>query len=55
MYRLIRKAIKMASKVGAFVSVVDFLSSITVAKRPCYGQLKIKLSYNILVHYYAIS
>jgi hypothetical protein len=31
-YRLIRMAIEMASKVGAFFSVVDFVSCITVAK-----------------------
>ena len=53
LYRLIRKAIKMASKVGAFVSVVAFLSCITVAKRPCCGPLKIKPSY-IIVHYHVI-
>ena len=54
LYRLIRMAIEMASEVGAFFSVVDFLSCITVAKRPCYGPLKIKPSY-IIVHYYFIS
>jgi hypothetical protein len=54
LYRLIRMAIEMASEVGAFFSVVDFLSCITVAKRPCYGPLKIKPSY-IIVHYYVIS
>jgi hypothetical protein len=31
-YRLIRMAIKMARKAGAFVSFIDFMSSITVAK-----------------------
>ena len=31
-YRLIRTAIEMASKVGAFFSVVDYLSCITIAK-----------------------
>ena len=36
-YHLIRMAIEMASKVGAFFSVVDLMSCITVAKRPCYG------------------
>jgi len=50
-YRLIRMAIEMASKVGAFFSVVDLMSCITVAKRPCYGQLKIKPSYTIVHHY----
>ena len=44
-YHLIRMAIEMASEVGAFFSVIDFLSCITVAKRPCYGPLKIKRSY----------
>ena len=47
-YRLIRMAIEMASKVGAFLSVVDFLFCITVAKRPCYGPLKIKRGYIIV-------
>jgi hypothetical protein len=31
-YRLIRMAIEMASKRGAFFSVVDYLSCITIAK-----------------------
>ena len=44
LYRLIRMAIKMAGKVGAFFSVVNFMSCINVAKRPWYGQLKIKPS-----------
>jgi hypothetical protein len=34
-YHLIRIAIKMASEVGAFFSVIDFMSCINVAKRPC--------------------
>jgi hypothetical protein len=50
-YRLIRMAIEMASEGGACFYVVNFMSSITVAKRPCYGQLKIKLSYNIVRYY----
>ncbi len=53
LYRLSRMAIEMAREAGAFFSVVDFMSCITVAKRPCYGQLKIKRSYNI-VHYYLL-
>ena len=53
-YHLIRMAIEMARESAAFVSVVDYLSSITVAKQPCYGPLKIKPSY-IIVHYYVIS
>jgi len=52
-YRLIHMAIEMAGKVGAFFSVVDLMSCITVAKRPCYCQLKIKPSYNI-VNYYVL-
>jgi len=42
LYRLIHMAIKMTSKVGAFFSVVNFMSCINVAKQPWYGQLKIK-------------
>jgi hypothetical protein len=45
-YRLIRMAIKM----GPFFSFVNFMSCINVAKRPCYGPIKIKPSY-IIVHY----
>ncbi len=52
-YRLIRMAIEMASKAGAFVSVISvmFMSCINVAKRPWYGQLKIKPSYTIVLYY----
>jgi len=35
-YCLIRVAIEMAREVGLFFSVVDFMSCVTVAKRPCY-------------------
>jgi hypothetical protein len=35
-HRHIVIAIEMAREGGAFFSVVDFLSCITVAKRPCY-------------------
>jgi hypothetical protein len=35
-------AIEMARKAGAFFSVVDIMSCITLAKRHCYGQLKNK-------------
>jgi hypothetical protein len=38
-YRLTRMAFKMAREAGACFSVVDFMSCITVAKRPCYGSL----------------
>ena len=36
-HRRIVIAIELARKGGAFFSVLDFLSCITVAKRPCYG------------------
>jgi hypothetical protein len=52
--RLIRMAIEMARESAAFFSVVDFMSCITVAKRPCYGLLKIKPSYTI-IHSYAMA
>jgi hypothetical protein len=44
-------AIEMASKVDAFFSVINFMSCINVAKQPCYGQLKIKPSYTIVLYY----
>jgi hypothetical protein len=47
-YRLIRMVIKMAHKAGACFSFVDFMSCITIAERPWYGQLKIKPSYSIV-------
>ena len=47
-YRLTRMAFEMAREAGACFSVVDFLSCITVAKRPCYGPLNIKPSYIIV-------
>ena len=50
-YRLIRMATKMARVAGQFFSVIDFMSCTTIAKRPCYGLLKIKPSYNIVHHY----
>ena len=50
-YHLIPMAIEMAREVGEFFSVVDLMSCITVAKQPCYGQLKIKPSYTIVYHY----
>ena len=42
LYRLIRMAIEMARVAGQFFSVVDFMSCITVAKRPSYGPFKNK-------------
>ena len=47
-------AIEMTSKGGAFFSVVDFSSCITVAKRPCNGWLKIKPRYTIVRYYVLI-
>ena len=43
LYHLIRMAIEMAREGGVFFCV-DFMSCITIAKRPWYGQLKIKPS-----------
>ncbi len=54
LYRLIRMAIEMTSKGGALFVIVNFMSCITVAKRPCYGQLKVKPSYNIVLYYVLI-
>jgi hypothetical protein len=51
LYRLIRMDIEMAREGGAFCSVVGFMSCITVAKRPWYGQLKINPSYIIVCYY----
>ncbi len=47
LYRLIRMAIEAASEVGAFFCRRFFVLH-TVAKRPCYGPLKIKRSYIIV-------
>jgi hypothetical protein len=47
-YCLTRMAFEMAREAGACFSVVDFMSCTTVAKRPCYGPLKIKPSYIIV-------
>ncbi len=48
LYRLTRMAFEMARKAGAYFSVVNFMSCKTVAKRPCYGPLKINPSYIIV-------
>jgi len=48
LYRLTRLTLEMAREAGACFSVVEFISCITVAKRPCYGPLKIKPSYIIV-------
>ena len=53
-YRLIRMAIEMVRKAGACFSDVNFMSCITIAKRPCYGPLNINLSYNIVCYYVLI-
>jgi hypothetical protein len=37
LHRRIVIAIEMAHEGGAFFTVVDILSCITIAKRPCYG------------------
>jgi len=50
-YHLIRMAIEMAHKAGAFFSVVGLMSCIIVAKRSCYDQLTINLSYIIVLYY----
>jgi hypothetical protein len=42
-YRLTHMAFEMAREAGACFSVVNFMSYITVAKRPCYGPLKIPI------------
>jgi hypothetical protein len=46
----------MARKAGACFSVIDFVSCITGAKRPCYGPLplKNKPSDNIVRYYYVL-
>jgi len=44
----------MAREASPFVSVIDYMSCITVAKQPWYGEFKIKPSYTI-VHYYVLS
>ena len=44
LYHLIRMAIEMAREGGVFFAIVNFMSCITIAKRPWYGQLKIKPS-----------
>ena len=52
LYRLIHMAIKMAHEAGgAYFSVVNVLSCITLPKWPCYGRFKIKLSYTIVCNY----
>ena len=47
-YRLIRMATEIARKAGACFSVVNFMTCITIAKRPCHGPFKINPSYTIL-------
>jgi len=48
LYCLTRMTFEMAREAGACFSVVDFMSCTTVAKRPCYGPLKIKPNYIIV-------
>ena len=49
-------AFEMARKAAACFSVIDFVSCITGAKRPCYGPLplKNKPSDNIVRYYYVL-
>ena len=50
LYRLVCMAIELAREVGAFFSVVDFLSCINVDKRPSYGRLNIKPNYTVVLY-----
>ena len=50
-YHLIRMVIELTREAGPFFSVADFMSCITIAKRPCFGLLKIKPSYTIVLYY----
>ena len=54
LYLLIHMAIKMARESSLFFSVVNLMYCITVAKRSCYGLLKIKRSYHIVLYYVLI-
>ena len=51
LYRLIRMATEMAHKADACFSVVSFMSCITIAKWPCYGQFFKKPSYTIVCYH----
>jgi len=53
-YRLTRMAFTMAHEAGAYFSFSNFMSCITIAKRPCYGPLKIKPSYYCLLICYQL-
>ena len=48
-YCLMCMAIKMARKARPFFSVVDFMSCITIVKRPYYGLSNIKLQMLIII------
>jgi len=50
-YRLIHMAIEMASEAAAIVSVVDYLSCITVAKYHNSSHHKLTKSYTIARHF----
>ena len=55
LYRLIHMAVEMTSEGGVlFCHRQLFVMHITVAKRPCYGQLKIKQSRTIVCYYVLI-
>jgi hypothetical protein len=51
LHRRIAMVIEMASKGGAFLCIIVFCLTITVAKRPWCGQLKLKTNY-VIVRYY---
>jgi hypothetical protein len=44
----IAKSSKGPAKEVHLFAIIDFLSCITLAKRPCYGRLKIKPSHSII-------
>jgi hypothetical protein len=52
LYRLTRMAFETAHEAGACFSVVDFMSCITVAERPCYGPLKLSQATLLFVNMY---
>ncbi len=54
LYRLTGMTFEMAREAGFFFFFVDFMSCKTIAKRPCYGPLKIKPSYNCSYIWYLL-
>jgi hypothetical protein len=51
----IAKSSKGPAKEVHLFAIIDLLLCITLAKRPCYGQLKIKLSHSIICYYVLVS